>query len=75
MKHISPSQVASESPVKIPTRRALAKQQTRAKVLAAARRLFSEHGYEGAASSDQDCRSQALSRFISDTVACLDSTG
>ena len=52
MKHISPSQVAGESPVKIPTRRALAKQQTRAKVLAAARRLFSEHGYEGATIRD-----------------------
>jgi hypothetical protein len=38
-------------------------------------RVIAEHGYEGAASSDQDCRSQAVSRFISDTVACLDSTG
>ncbi len=28
-----------------------------------------EQGYEDAASSDQDCRSQAVSRFISDTVA------
>jgi AcrR family transcriptional regulator len=52
MKHISPIQVASETPVKMPTRRALAKQQTRAKVLAAARRLFSEHGYEGATIRD-----------------------
>ena len=34
-------------PVKL-TRRALAKQQTRLKVLAAARKLFSEEGYEGA---------------------------
>ena len=38
-------------------------------------RVIAEHGYEGAAGADQDCRSQALSRFISDTVACLDSTG
>jgi hypothetical protein len=36
--------------------------------------VIAEHGYEGAASSDQDCRSQAISRFISDTVACLDRT-
>ena len=52
MKHISPNQVAGETSVKMPTRRALAKQQTRAKVLAAARRLFSEHGYEGATIRD-----------------------
>jgi AcrR family transcriptional regulator len=52
MKHISPNQVAGESTVKMPTRRALAKQQTRAKVLQAARRLFSEHGYEGATIRD-----------------------
>jgi AcrR family transcriptional regulator len=51
MKHISPNQVAGET-VKMPTRRALAKQQTRAKVLQAARRLFSEHGYEGATIRD-----------------------
>ena len=38
-------------------------------------RVVAEHGYEGAASSDQDCRCQAVSRFISDTVACLDRTG
>jgi len=52
MKHISPNQVAGETAVKMPTRRAIAKQQTRAKVLAAARRLFSEHGYEGATIRD-----------------------
>jgi AcrR family transcriptional regulator len=52
MKHISPHQVAGETSVKMPTRRALAKQQTRAKVLAAARRLFSESGYEGATIRD-----------------------
>jgi AcrR family transcriptional regulator len=52
MKHISPTQVAVDSPVRAPTRRALAKQQTRAKVLAAARRLFSEQGYEGATIRD-----------------------
>ena len=38
--------------MKAPTRRALAKQQTRAKVLAAARLLFSEAGYEGATIRD-----------------------
>ena len=38
--------------MKAPTRRALAKQQTRVKVLAAARRLFSEEGYEGATIRD-----------------------
>ena len=38
-------------------------------------RVIAEHGYDGAASTDQDCGSQALSLFISDTVACLDRTG
>jgi AcrR family transcriptional regulator len=52
MKHIAPLQAASEAVVKVPTRRTLAKQQTRAKVLAAARRLFSEEGYEGATIRD-----------------------
>src|SRR3954465_6314996 len=52
MKHISPNQVAGETSIKMPTRRALAKQQTRAKVLAAARTLFSEEGYEGATIRD-----------------------
>jgi AcrR family transcriptional regulator len=52
MKHISPSQVAADAPARPPTRRALAKQQTRMKVLGAARRLFSEQGYEGATIRD-----------------------
>ncbi|WP_337185438.1 helix-turn-helix domain-containing protein [Phenylobacterium sp.] len=52
MKHISPNQVAVDIPARAPTRRALAKQQTRLKVLAAARRLFSEQGYEGATIRD-----------------------
>jgi len=52
MKHIAPLQPAGEAVVKVPTRRTLAKQQTRAKVLAAARRLFSEEGYEGATIRD-----------------------
>lgn len=43
---------AAATQVKMPTRRALAKQQTRAKVLAAARSLFSEQGYEGATIRD-----------------------
>ncbi|MGH6910010.1 MAG: TetR/AcrR family transcriptional regulator [Phenylobacterium sp.] len=52
MKHIAPLQAAGEAVVKVPTRRTLAKQHTRAKVLAAARRLFSEEGYEGATIRD-----------------------
>jgi AcrR family transcriptional regulator len=52
MKHSAPLQAAGETVVKVPTRRTLAKQQTRAKVLAAARRLFSEEGYEGATIRD-----------------------
>jgi AcrR family transcriptional regulator len=51
MKHISPNQVEGQ-PVRAPTRRALAKQQTRVKVLTAARQLFSEQGYEGATIRD-----------------------
>jgi AcrR family transcriptional regulator len=53
MKHLpSPVEGASEAQVKLPTRRALAKQQTRNKVLSAARQLFSEQGYEGATIRD-----------------------
>src|ERR1051325_7568238 len=52
MKRVAPLHAAEEAPMKAPTRRALAKQQTRAKVLAAARRLFSEAGYEGATIRD-----------------------
>lgn len=53
MKHVpSNIEVAGEAQVRVPTRRALAKQQTRAKVLSAARRLFSESGYEGATIRD-----------------------
>jgi AcrR family transcriptional regulator len=53
MKHLSPPEVATDlTPARAPTRRALAKQQTRLKVLAAARRLFGEQGYEGATIRD-----------------------
>src|SRR3990167_474473 len=53
MKHDPvPLHGAQEAEIRVPTRRALAKQQTRAKVLAAARRLFSEQGYEGATIRD-----------------------
>jgi AcrR family transcriptional regulator len=52
MKHVSPLEAVGATKVKAPTRRALAKQQTRIKVLAAARRLFSEQGYEGATIRD-----------------------
>ena len=41
----------TETPVKL-TRRALAKQRTRERVLSAARRLFTERGYEGATIRD-----------------------
>jgi len=47
-----PISAAAETQVKVPTRRAVAKQQTRQRVLAAARRLFSEQGYEGATIRD-----------------------
>jgi AcrR family transcriptional regulator len=50
--HVTTIQATDQTGVKAPTRRALAKQQTRAKVLAAARRLFSEEGYEGATIRD-----------------------
>ncbi|KRB50564.1 MAG: TetR/AcrR family transcriptional regulator [Pseudomonadota bacterium] len=53
MKHVSSNiEVTGETEVRVPTRRAIAKQQTRAKVLSAARRLFSESGYEGATIRD-----------------------
>src|SRR5258706_2599586 len=52
MMHVATLQAADENVMKAPTRRALAKQQTRAKVLASARRLFSEQGYEGATIRD-----------------------
>jgi AcrR family transcriptional regulator len=52
MMHSTKIQAADDSSMKAPTRRALAKQQTRVKVLAAARRLFSEAGYEGATIRD-----------------------
>ena len=38
-------------------------------------RVIAEHGYEGAASADQDRRSQAVGLSISDTVACRDRNG
>lgn len=53
MKHFSPDPAAETAqPVRAPTRRKLAKQQTRGRVLDAARRLFSEQGYEGATIRD-----------------------
>lgn len=52
MMHVSPKDAARCAKEKGPTRRALAKQETRAKVLEAARKLFSEHGYEGATIRD-----------------------
>ncbi|MDP1874385.1 TetR/AcrR family transcriptional regulator [Phenylobacterium sp.] len=52
MKHVAEVEGQAETRVRMPTRRALAKQQTRAKVLAAARELFSTQGYEGATIRD-----------------------
>jgi AcrR family transcriptional regulator len=52
MKHVAPNEVTHEVRAKGPTRRALAKQQTHAKVLAAARKLFSANGYQGATIRD-----------------------
>ena len=52
MKHVAEVEGHAEARVRMPTRRALAKQQTRAKVLAAARELFSTQGYEGATIRD-----------------------
>lgn len=51
MKHLPPEHLATVA-AKPPTRRTLAKLQTRAKVMAAARKLFSEQGYEGATIRD-----------------------
>jgi AcrR family transcriptional regulator len=52
MMHAQIQAIDDTTATRAPTRRALAKQQTRAKVLAAARRLFSEQGYEGATIRD-----------------------
>ena len=53
MKHVPGTLHGDQAAVvRVPTRRALAKQQTRTKVIAAARRLFSESGYEGATIRD-----------------------
>lgn len=53
MKHVTGAlEAAGDNLGRAPTRRALAKQQTRAKVLQAARQLFSEEGYEGATIRD-----------------------
>lgn len=52
MKHISPGSVLADTAPRPPTRRAMAKQATRLKVLGAARILFSEQGYEGATIRD-----------------------
>src|SRR6201996_6623289 len=52
MMHSQIKAVSDDTVTKAPTRRALAKQQPRAKGLAAARRLFSEQGYEGATIRD-----------------------
>lgn len=52
MKHVTQAESEAEARVRMPTRRAMAKQQTRAKVLAAARDLFSQEGYEGATIRD-----------------------
>ena len=50
--HVSPPKRSAVAPMKPPTRRAIAKQQTRRRILAAARRLFGELGYERATIRD-----------------------
>lgn len=50
--HLAPADAVGAVQGRGPTRRAMAKQETRAKVLEAARRLFSERGYEGATIRD-----------------------
>ena len=50
--HSSSDRPAILAPASAPTRRSVARQRTRQKVLAAARRLFSEAGYEGATIRD-----------------------
>jgi AcrR family transcriptional regulator len=52
MNHSPAAQFTQETPARAPTRRTLAKRQTRSKVLTAARNLFSEQGYEGATIRD-----------------------
>ncbi|MFN9849268.1 MAG: TetR/AcrR family transcriptional regulator [Alphaproteobacteria bacterium] len=52
MTQITTIRSEGETPKRAPTRRALAKRQTRLKVLNAARNLFSEEGYEGATIRD-----------------------
>ena len=52
MQHSSPDRPASETQDRSPTRRSLAKQQTRQRILVAARRLFGEAGYDGATIRD-----------------------
>jgi AcrR family transcriptional regulator len=52
MRAVTEPAAAAETSVRMPTRRALAKQRTRSRVLAAARKLFGEHGYDGATIRD-----------------------
>lgn len=52
MNHNPAAQFTTEISTRAPTRRTLAKRQTRVKVLSAARDLFSEQGYEGATIRD-----------------------
>jgi AcrR family transcriptional regulator len=52
MTYMNPKTLAPVEPPARPSRRALAKQQTREKVVAAARELFTRRGYEGATIRD-----------------------
>jgi AcrR family transcriptional regulator len=52
MNHLPLRSVATLAKVRRPTQRALAKQRTREKILASAKALFSEKGYEGATIRD-----------------------
>jgi AcrR family transcriptional regulator len=52
MNHIAYGGLTAQEPAERPNQRALAKQRTREKILAAARSLFAERGYEGATIRD-----------------------
>ena len=52
MNHIAYGGISALEPAERPNQRALAKQRTREKIVAAAKTLFAERGYEGATIRD-----------------------